>query len=347
MRPLVAGPPTLAALAAALDGSGPALLTTEEPRVVAALRPQDGVDDDVAVVVPTSGSTGTPKGVLLSAEGLLAVAHAALDRLGGPGRWLLAIPATHVGGLQVLVRSLLAGVDPVVVPPGPFGAASLAGSAGCAYVSLVPTQLRRLAPADLAGFDAVLLGGAATPAALRAPFGNVVTTYGMSETGGGCVYDGVPLAGVEVSAGSGSSTGSRVRVRGPGLALGYRDGTPLRDPDGWFTTGDVGTLADGRLVVHGRADDVVVTGGEKVAPAAVEAALAAHPAVREVAVAGLPDPEWGQRVVAWVVGTVTLEEARSWVADRVGRAAAPREVRHLEALPLLANGKIDRVSLTS
>ena len=341
MRRLLAGPPTLASLAAALDGTGPALLTSGEPSVVAALRPQDGVPDDVAVVVPTSGSTGTPKGVLLSAEALLAVAHAALDRLGGPGRWLLAIPVTHVGGLQVLVRSLVAGIDPVVAPAGSFGPASLTGSAGCRYVSLVPTQLRRLVPADLAGFDAALLGGAATPAALRAPFGNVVSTYGMSETGGGCVYDGVPLAGVEVSA------RDRVRVRAPGLALGYRDGAPLRDPDGWFTTGDVGTLTGGRLVVHGRADDVVVTGGEKVVPAAVEEALAAHPAVGEVVVAGLPDAEWGQRVVAWVVGTVTLEEARAWVGERLGRAAAPREVRHLAALPLLPSGKVDRAALVA
>ncbi|MCW2779328.1 MAG: AMP-dependent synthetase and ligase [Frankiales bacterium] len=337
MRPLLAGTPTLATLAAALDGTGPALLTDSSPHVVAALRPQDGVDDDVAVVVPTSGSTGVPKGVLLTAEALLASANAALERLGGPGRWLLAIPPTHVGGLQVLVRSLVAGLDPVVLPPGPFTATSLDGVSGCRYTSLVPTQLGRLRPGALEAFEAVLLGGAAAPPGLPP---NVVPTYGMSETSGGCVYDGVPLPGVEVD------VRERVRLRGPTLAAGYRDGAPLLDADGWFTTGDVGALVDGRLVVHGRADDVVVTGGEKVAPAAVEAALLTHPDVREVAVVGAPDPEWGQRVVAHVVGDVTLEQAREWVAERLGRVAAPRELRRWDALPQLANGKVDRVGLS-
>ena len=335
MRELVAAVPTLASLQAALDGTGPALLTDPSPHVVAALGTSP-VEDDVAVVVPTSGSTGVPKGVLLTADALLASARAALERLGGPGRWLLAIPPTHVGGLQVLVRSLLAGLDPVVLPPGPFTASSLAGVSGCRYASLVPTQLQRLPPGALDGFDAVLLGGAAAPADLP---GNVVTTYGMSETSGGCVYAGVPLPGVQVE------VGERIRLRGPVLARGYRDGSPVVDADGWFTTSDVGALVDGRLVVHGRADDVVVTGGEKVAPAAVERALASHPAVREVAVVGLPDAEWGQRVVAYVVGDVTLEQARAHVAERLGRAAAPREVRHLDALPLLPTGKIDRVLL--
>jgi hypothetical protein len=189
------------------------------------------------------------------------------------------------------------------------------------YVSLVPTQLRRLldSPA-LTAFDAVLLGGAAAPAdlleAARARGVTVVTTYGMSETSGGCVYDGVPLDGVEVEA------ADRIRLRGTVLAKGYRDGERF---DGWFTTGDVGEWRDGRLVVLGRADDVVVTGGEKVAPAAVEARLREHPSVVDAAVVGVPDDEWGQRVVAVVVlrGPLALAEARDHVAGPLPRAAAP------------------------
>jgi O-succinylbenzoic acid--CoA ligase len=349
MRRLLAAVATPELVAAALDGSGPALLPTLEPVVLQALRVDDPVDDAVAVVVPTSGSTGEPKGVLLSAAALRASAVATHDRLGGPGQWLLALPTTHVAGLQVLVRSVVAGTRPVPLE-GPTTAASFEAAAarmagGRRYVSLVPTQLRRLlgSPA-LQAFDAVLLGGAAAPAELleraRSAGVRVVTSYGMSETSGGCVYDGVPLDGVEVD------VAERVRVRGPVLAEAYRHG-PLRDPDGWFTTSDVGEWRDGRLVVLGRADDVVVTGGEKVTPAAVEAELRRHPSVVDVAVVGVPDEEWGQRVVAVVVlrGPLSLEEARAVVAGPLPRAAAPRELRLLEALPLLPSGKVDRMRL--
>lgn len=349
VRSLVAASATLANVAAALDGTGPALLPTTEPAVLQALRIDEPVDDDVAVVVPTSGSTGDPKGVQLSAEALEASAHATATRLGGPGQWLLAIPTTHVGGLQVLVRSVLAGTMPVALDGATTTAAFEAAAARLTgdrrYVSLVPTQLGRLldSPA-LTRFDAVLLGGAAAPADLlsraRDAGVRVVTTYGMSETSGGCVYDGVPLDGVQIDA------TDRIRVRGPVLATSYRHG-PLRDADGWFTTGDLGSYVDGRLVVLGRADDVVVTGGEKVAPAAVEDRLRAHPAVVDVAVVGVPDPEWGQRVVAVVVlaGRLSLAEARDHVAGPLPRAAAPRELRVVDALPLLSSGKVDRVGL--
>lgn len=349
MRTLRAATPTSELLRAALDGSGPALLSTDEPRVVEALRREDGVDDEVAVVVPTSGSTGTPKGVLLTGDALLASARASAERVGS-GRWLLAIPATHVGGLQVLVRSLLAGSTPAVLPAGPFTPQAFAAVRGCTHTSLVPTQLRRLLPspeavAALRTYEAVLLGGAAAPAALleqaRQAGVRVVTTYGMSETSGGCVYDGVPLTGVQVQA----RADGRVRLRGPVLGAGYRDGTPLRDADGWFTTGDVGVLHGVVLDVQGRADDVIVTGGEKVAPAAVEAVLAALPGVVEVAVLGVPDDEWGARVVAYVVGRLELDQARAAVAEQLSPRAAPREVRLLDALPLLANGKVDRRAL--
>jgi O-succinylbenzoic acid--CoA ligase len=268
--------------------------------VLAALRPDEPLEsDEVAVVVPTSGSTGEPKGALLTATNLLSSAGATHRRLGGPGQWLLALPTTHVGGLMVLVRSCAAGTEPVQLV-GPttveaFEAATARLTAARRYVSLVPTQLRRLvASPALLEYDAVLLGGAAAPADLldraREAGVRVVTTYGMSETSGGCVYDGVPLPGVTVDAPAG-----RVRIAGPVVALGYRlrpDLTAKAFADG-FRTDDLGEVGpDGRLVVHGRADDVVVTGGVKVAPGAVEAVLARHPAVAEVAVAGAP----GRRV---------------------------------------------------
>ena len=357
MRPLLAAPATLERVAAALDGSGPALLPSTDPRVLSALRPDEPLEsEEVAVVAPTSGSTGEPKGALLMAANLHASAAGTADRSGGHGQWLLALPTTHVGGLQVLVRSALAGTEPVELT-GPttveaFEAATARLTGARRYVSLVPTQLRRLlgSPALLA-YDAVLLGGAAAPADLLARALDagvrVITTYGMSETSGGCVYDGLPLPGVVVDAPDG-----RVRIAGPVVALGYRlrpDLTATAFADG-FRTDDLGEVGpDGRLVVHGRADDVVVTGGEKVAPAAVEAVLARHPAVAEVAVIGVPDAEWGARVVAVVVlragAVLTLEQARAHVAAVLPRPAAPRELRVVEALPLLPSGKIDRMGL--
>ena len=355
MRELRAAPATLDLLAAALAGTGPALLPSVEPRVLAALQPDEPLDDDeVALVVPTSGSTGQPKGVLLTAAALQASAAATAARLGGHGQWLLALPPTHIGGLQVLVRSLLAGTAPVVLDafaPAAFAAATAQLTGERRYVSLVPTQLRRLLAAGLAeslrSYDAVLLGGAAAPAALlaeaRTSGVRVVTTYGMSETSGGCVYDGVPLDGVRVSLADG-----RIEVSGPVVARGYRFRTDPAFTGTAFTTSDLGRWRDdGTLQVLGRADDVVVTGGENVAPAAVEAALETHPAVVEAAVVGVPDDEWGARVVAFVVlrAPLTLEQAREHVAALLPRSHAPRELRVVDALPLLASGKIDRVGL--
>lgn len=356
-------------LRAALDGTGPALLpladTASAAATVASLRPDEPLEDDAtALVIATSGSTGEAKGVLLTAAALMASAAATHERIGGPGGWLLALPPTHIAGIQVLVRSLLAGTDPVVLPPGAFTPDSfVTGTARLGparrYASLVPTQLGRLLVAGAAStqalrsYDAVLVGGAAATPGLLAQAKEagvrVRTTYGMSESSGGCVYDGTALSGVTVDV----RADGRIRLAGPVLASGYRlrpDLTRAAFADGWFTTGDLGRLGPGgELAVLGRADDVIVSGGEKIVPAAVERALGEHPAVAEVAVVGAPDPEWGQRVVAVVRlqagAQLTLQEARDRVAAVLPRSAAPRELQVVDALPLLASGKTDRALL--
>jgi o-succinylbenzoate---CoA ligase len=371
------------ALAAALDGSGPAILPLDphlpRARVTALLeafapaavetpggtsrwRPAaaaragpGGVPAGVAVVIATSGSTGEPKGVQLSAGALLHSARASLDRIGARagGRWLCPLPVSHVAGLGILVRSLAGGTTPVVVERLD-GGAGLAGS-GCAFISLVPTQLRRLlaARADLAAFGAILLGGAAAPAGLlgaaRAAGARVITTYGMSETCGGCVYDGVPLAGVSLRTGA----GGRIEITGPVLFSGYRlrpDLTGQAMAGDWFVTSDIGAVAAGRLSVRGRADEMINTGGEKVAPGEVAAALELCPGVREAVVIGLPDPEWGQRVTAVVVPDdparpPTLQALRAAVAQRLPHYAAPRALVLVAEVPLLASGKPDLAAL--
>ena len=322
------------------------------PDLVAALRDWLAVEaEPEPLVVETSGSTGRPKRVLLSRRAVTASATATHDRLGGPGRWLLTLPASYVAGLQVVVRSLLAGHEPAVL--GDRGLAEAAP--GCRFVSLVPTQLHRLLgdeadAAALAGFDAVLLGGGPIDAGLRARAEaagvHVVATYGSSETSGGCVYDGVPLDWVDLDLDE--RAGGRFRIRGPVLFDGY-DGDPGLTAetlvDGWFVTSDVGRIEDGRLRVLGRVDDVVISGGVNVPAPAVARRLREHPDVTAVEVIGADDAEWGQRLVAFVVGRLTLDEAREWVAAAHPRSWAPRDLVVLDALPMLDTGKVDRLRL--
>jgi O-succinylbenzoic acid--CoA ligase len=377
------GPRLLELLAAALDGSGPAIAPVDArlPRsrldaLVEALDPDSvegpdgvttlrsgqkkGVAEGTAVVVATSGSTGVPKGVELSADALLHSARASLARVGArPGeRWLCCLPATYIAGLQVLVRSLVSGTDPVLAERAD---AQTVATCGCAHVSLVPTQLGRLLDIDipttgdisspLAGFRSVLLGGAAAPAGLldaartaRVP---VVTTYGMTETCGGCVYDGIALDGVGIKI---DDEDGRIWLAGPVLFSGYRGGPRVRG-DQWLRTGDLGRMdSAGRLVVRGRADDVINTGGALVVPGEVAAVLQTCPGVRDVAVLGLPDPEWGERVVAVVVPAdqadpPTLELLRLHVKERLPRYAAPSRVVMVDAVPMLPSGKHDLARL--
>ena len=314
------------------------------PDIVAALDAWLAAPAETApLVVETSGSTGRPKRVVLSRRAVLASVAATERRLGGSGRWALVLPPSYVGGVQVIVRSLVAGHPPV-----------LEGWGDAAYTSLVPTQLHRLldSPVDAAALramQAVLLGGGPIDPALRSRAEGagvrVVATYGSAETAGGCVYDGYALDGVAVAIGE----GGRIRIGGPTLIDEYADDPALTAEvlvDGWFLTSDAGCLdEDGRLHVLGRLDDVVISGGVNVPTPAVAARLREHPSVREAEVLGLPDDEWGNRVVAFVVGDLSLDDARAWVAGVHPRSWAPREVVVLDALPLLANGKVDRMAL--
>jgi O-succinylbenzoic acid--CoA ligase len=378
----------MSALEDAISGSGPALLPLPagpaqvRSGLLDAFRPDDPAAplecDDVAVVVPTSGSTGVPKGALLSAAALRASAAATHARLGGAGSWVLALPLTHVAGLMVLVRAIEGGgtVSRVgrsesfdatgfaAVTAAAAGAPRFAGEP--LYTSLVPTQLARLLDAgvDLSAYSAILLGAAAAPdqllARARAAGARVVTTYGMSETCGGCVYDGRPLDGTSV----GIDTSGRVVIGGPSVFSGYRLRPDLTaevlDRQGRFVTGDLGEVADdGRLQLLGRADDVIISGGENVAPAVVEAALAALPGIAACAVVGVADATWGERVVALVVagpgtgpGTrpgatsaPTLPAVRAALAERLPSAWRPTRLVVVPAIPLLATGKPDRRAL--
>lgn len=322
-----------------------------------------GCDPGDALVVATSGTTGDPKGVVLTHDALAASAAATNERLGidaATDRWLACLPLSHMGGLGVVIRALAAGAG-LTMARRPDAATIAAGLAeGCTRTALVATVLTRF---DTSGFTTVLLGGGPPPPVIPA---NAVVTYGLTESGGGVVYDGVPLNGVEVA-----EVGSTIWLRGPMLARAYRgvadlaagaDGgtsptqlhdTALTDSDGWFDTGDVGHVDDhGGVVVHGRTGDMIVTGGEKVWPSAVESVLAGHPGVAEVAVIGRPDPEWGQIVVAVVVpadpaAPPGLEPLRAMVAEALAPWSAPRRLEVVEALPRTALGKVARHQLVT
>jgi O-succinylbenzoic acid--CoA ligase len=312
--------------------------------VLATARPDQPVDAGDALVVATSGSTGDPKCVVLTHDAVAASALAASKRLGidpTGDRWLACLPLAHVGGLGVVTRAIHTATPLTVVERPDPEVVATAATAGCTRVSLVTALLARL---DTTSFRTVLLGGSAMPPDLPA---NAVATYGMTETGSGVVYDGVPLDDVELRVVDGE-----IHVRGPMLLRCYRDGTDPKDNDGWFPTGDAGTwdAEAGRLSVDGRIGDLIVTGGEKVWPVPVERALLQDPQVREVVVFGRADPTWGHRVVACVVPTdpadpPTLDDLRARVKDTLPAWAAPRELELAEALPRTSSGKVRRTAL--
>lgn len=307
--------------------------------LLAAMRVGDEVEPGDALVVATSGSTGTPKGVVLTHDAVAASAEATSARLAvtGDDHWLACLPLSHVGGLSVITRALHAGTQLTVLPA--FDPVAVTG-VGATLVSLVPTALGRIDPAI---FRTIVLGGSRPPADRPA---NTVTTYGMTETGSGVVYDGRPLDGVDVRIADGGGGDGEVQLRGPMLLRTYRDGTCPLDDDGWLPTGDIGRrLDDGRLHVVGRAGDLIITGGENVWPEAVEQALLDHPSVDEVMVRGRPDDEWGQIVEALVVPDgvpPSLESLRGHVKERHPAYMAPRHLEIVDELPRTALGKLRR-----
>lgn len=351
-------------LVRALDG-GPAIglgMLGEQP---------GDVEDGTAAVIATSGSTGIPKRVVLSAEALRAGGEATARRIGS-GTWLLALPAGYVAGMQVLVRSILAGTTPVVLDgtfsPRTFAEATLEMNATTPrFTSLVPAQIATLIEAAeipdvrraLQAYEAILVGGQALPEPVRqraADLGvRVVRTYGSTETSGGCVYDGVPLDIVDVR-----TVDGELRISGPMLADGYlgdpdlTDRTFVRDEQGirWYRTGDLGTFDNGVVHVHGRADNVIVSGGINVSLDRVERAVRSIPGLTDAVVVGVEDDRWGEASVIVAPRGARhhsepqlLDQARMAVADTLGKPARPARLLFVDEMPILSSGKPDRSSI--
>lgn len=344
----VGAPAFVDALRQAWDGGDavapvdPRLPPPARAEVLDAARAHEPVADGDALVVPTSGTTGGPKAVVLTHHALRAAAWAVSTRMEvdpGRDRWLACLPMAHIGGLAVVVRALVTGTPLDLHPQFDPDAVN---ASGATLTSVVPTMLDRGVRPER--FRMVLVGGDADRRA-RGP--SVVHTYGMTETVGGVVHRGVPLDGVEVRA----DEEGQLHVRGPMLLRCYRDGTDPKGPEGWLPTGDLGAVVDGMVEVHGRMSDVIVTGGEKVLPSRVEQALGRHPEVKEVAVAGQPDPEWGQRVVAWVVPRrpvtpPTLASLREAAKETLPAYCAPKDMVLVAELPKTAVGKTRRAELS-
>ena len=339
---------------AIVERARPRLLVTPEDEVMFA--DPAPIDPDLAwIVIATSGVTGAPKLAELPRTALGSAVAGSLSALDASAfdPWVACLTPAHVGGLLVLLRGAMAGAPVDVFEP--FDAARLLRLApDGAHVALVPTMLRRLVAvaADLSHLGALLVGGGSVDPALRDAAarlgGRVVSTYGLTESCGGVVYDGVPFDGTHVRVAS----DGEIQLSGPTLMEGYRaDPAATADAftlDGWLRTGDLGELdVEGRPVVRGRADDAIRTGGETVWPDEVEAALRSHPGVADVAVAGVPDPEWGQRVAAWIVPAdrtdpPTLDELRERCRERIARFKAPSELILVESIPRTASGKVRR-----
>ena len=352
------------AVRTALDGGAPiglGMLGSE---------PAEG-PEGTAVVIATSGSSGIPKRVMLSAEALRASVTATAERI-GQGRWMLALPAGYVAGLQVLVRSLLAGTDPVLLGER-FSASSFVEATRLhtgdepLFTSLVPAQVSTLldaadtpgVAAALRRYQAILVGGQALPVPLRERAADagmrLVRTYGSSETSGGCVYDGIPLDGVTVR-----DIGGELCISGPTLATGYLGDDELtarsfvRDAQGirWYRTGDAGILDDGVVQVSGRIDNVIVSGGVNISLDRVERIVRGIPGLDRAVVVGVPDARWGETPVivaprgSVLQGADHLRQARDAVAAAIGAPARPTRLMLVDELAALASGKPDRAAIT-
>jgi O-succinylbenzoic acid--CoA ligase len=297
------------------------------------------VETGDAVVVATSGTTGRPKAVVLTLDAVIASAQATSQRLSvtSSDKWLACLPPSHVGGLSVILRSLVTETPLIAVPAFSVEAYDAAAREGATLVSLVSTALQRV---DSSKFRTIVLGGARPPQDRPT---NTVTTYGMTETGSGIVYDGTPLANVEIEI-----RDSIIHVKAPMLMRAYRDGESPLTHDGWLRTGDIGTFENGRLVVEGREGDLIITGGENVWPEDVEAAIRTSSLVTDVCVAGVPDHEWGQLVTAWIVpgdDTPSLDDIRSHVKETLPAHCAPRRLEVVSEIPRTSLGKPKRAEL--
>jgi len=355
-------------LSAALFEEGPAVLPRPGGAKISHTAPLE-VPDDTALVIETSGTTGAPKRVALTAEAVLAGATLTSNALGG-GSWLLALPAHYIAGIQVCVRAHLAGTTPLFLHPEPFSTAAVLsrveqwqaeGHEGPLFTSLVPAQLQRLVEEALhtpalhtvmQRWDAILVGGQALRPALAEQASEagyeVIRTYGSSETAGGCVWDGVPLPGVELK-----DIDGRIAITGPMLASGYledaeKTAASFLDREGkrWYLSDDTGDIdPTGRLSLLGRVDDVLISGGIKVSLGAIERVLQSQTTASDAVVVAQPDETWGQVPVLVTVAHPDLEVTRALLAAEIGPHARISRILQVREIPLLSSGKPDRLAV--
>jgi o-succinylbenzoate---CoA ligase len=361
-KPLVVVPAneTVKALQVMLDVVASKKALFVSPPAIAGVMPAieptpEFVDDHIACVVESSGSTGVPKRISISLQALEHAATAGQERLGPAGQWLLALPINFIAGQQVLMRSVLADTQPVLMNTAlPFTTEAFFRSANMMshsnkYTSLVPTQLAKLVAACesdkallevLRSFRAILVGGQATALELQeralALGLKVVISYGMTETSGGCVYDGIPLEGVRLKI----APDGRLLIQGKTLA---------EDQDDWIFTNDLAELSEtGKLVILGRADRVIISGGLKVSLDRVEYLGSELPGVEEISAVAISDETWGERVGVCYVGSPEVaDDIANQLASLLGPAGKPIRVIRVDKLPKLATSKIDTISVAS